>query len=426
MPIQDGNYVAPEWVNGQPPAINSQELNAISETLENDWRRNEVLTANTAQVFGLQSDATPDQVFTAIANQFAKILNVTVTVDGTPVSGVTVEGIQQEDGSPCVTDSSGKTSGICATSSTTITAISPFVDVDNVSKVVDTTSVSTNTSIEMTSKSSGNITVTSSKQMRFSPSRTSVTYFIVGGGASGVAAFCTIDFNYTYAINGSSGGYTDTGVIDPSDDMITITIGKGGQSRHLTPNSSSDGNFESGSSGGSTSISGNKIGTKTAKGGNGGTRYSNHQMEAITINGANGGSGGGGASITVTNTYHICAGNGGSNGSDGYSNGGSTTTPTGQKTGGKGQGVSTTFDGVTYSPAGAGIVQLKGNYPQSATPGNGAGTNLLITAQGQGTRAGSASVAGGAGGSCVITIRDNIQIYSGAGADGIAIFKWTT
>ena len=27
MPIQDGKYVAPEWKNGQPPAINAQELN---------------------------------------------------------------------------------------------------------------------------------------------------------------------------------------------------------------------------------------------------------------------------------------------------------------------------------------------------------------------------------------------------------------
>lgn len=34
MPIQDGNYVAPEWVNGQPPAINAQELNDMSQAIE--------------------------------------------------------------------------------------------------------------------------------------------------------------------------------------------------------------------------------------------------------------------------------------------------------------------------------------------------------------------------------------------------------
>lgn len=35
MPITNGRYVNPGWVNGQPPAINASELNAISDTLEN-------------------------------------------------------------------------------------------------------------------------------------------------------------------------------------------------------------------------------------------------------------------------------------------------------------------------------------------------------------------------------------------------------
>lgn len=39
MPIQDGKYVAPEWKNGQPPAINAQELNDISDTLAADNSR---------------------------------------------------------------------------------------------------------------------------------------------------------------------------------------------------------------------------------------------------------------------------------------------------------------------------------------------------------------------------------------------------
>ncbi len=35
MPIIDGKYKNPNWVNGGPPAINAAELNAISDTLEN-------------------------------------------------------------------------------------------------------------------------------------------------------------------------------------------------------------------------------------------------------------------------------------------------------------------------------------------------------------------------------------------------------
>lgn len=34
MPISNGKYINPGWVNGQPPAINASELNAISDTLE--------------------------------------------------------------------------------------------------------------------------------------------------------------------------------------------------------------------------------------------------------------------------------------------------------------------------------------------------------------------------------------------------------
>ena len=34
MPIKDGKYKNPNWVNGGPPAIDADELNAISSTLE--------------------------------------------------------------------------------------------------------------------------------------------------------------------------------------------------------------------------------------------------------------------------------------------------------------------------------------------------------------------------------------------------------
>lgn len=36
MPIVNGNYVAPTWINGQSPAINASELQAICDSLEQD------------------------------------------------------------------------------------------------------------------------------------------------------------------------------------------------------------------------------------------------------------------------------------------------------------------------------------------------------------------------------------------------------
>ena len=35
MPITNGNYTTPNWVNGQAPAINDSELTAMSQTLQN-------------------------------------------------------------------------------------------------------------------------------------------------------------------------------------------------------------------------------------------------------------------------------------------------------------------------------------------------------------------------------------------------------
>lgn len=36
MPMQNGKYVSPTWVNGQPPALNATELNAMTQTIENN------------------------------------------------------------------------------------------------------------------------------------------------------------------------------------------------------------------------------------------------------------------------------------------------------------------------------------------------------------------------------------------------------
>lgn len=36
MPMQNGKYVSPTWVNGQAPALSATELNAMTQTIENN------------------------------------------------------------------------------------------------------------------------------------------------------------------------------------------------------------------------------------------------------------------------------------------------------------------------------------------------------------------------------------------------------
>ena len=37
MPIQNGKYVAPTWTNNAPPAIDANELNAMSQSIQNNY-----------------------------------------------------------------------------------------------------------------------------------------------------------------------------------------------------------------------------------------------------------------------------------------------------------------------------------------------------------------------------------------------------
>lgn len=423
MPVQDGNYVAPEWVNGQPPAINASELNDISETLESDWRREQVLTPNTAQVFGLDGSATPDQVFSKIAQQFGKTVNVTVTLDGSPISGVTVKGITTEDGGACITNNSGKTSGVCATSSTTLTAVSNWLDVDSVSQVIDTSAVQTNATLDMTSKSSGKVEITTSKTVRFSPARKSIQGFAVGGGASGSAASVNYNNGYDYdagIVGGSGGGHfatftiTQTSVTRIND--IVCVIGQGGASVQASYSQSGYGEEARGASGGETSVSINGgTTTYTASGGFAGECKINLDMgnnNYTKSTGGNGGSGGGGALAYPSGG--VFTGAGGTNGNNGdearYSNSIKASGGSGQ---GNGEG---TFDGVVYGSGSGGASLLTYNNIYSQKGNSRAGRSVVNAIDGS-----NYGDAGGSIASCYTGV-----ITSGAGKQGVVIFKWTT
>ena len=94
-------------------------------------------------------------------------------------------------------------------------------------------------------------------------------------------------------------------------------------------------------------------------------------------------------------------------------------------TGGTGQGTSTTYDGVVYCGGGSGFSYANAEQ-HSGTVGQNAGSNYVGVIPGSGV---TPTVAGCAGGWCVLNsaLNDNESVVtSGAGANGIAIFKWTT
>lgn len=422
MPYQNGKYVAPNWSNNAPPPINASELQAIADKCEDTFDKDENLSASTAAIYGVGIGYTPDKVFQQIATNFDRTINVTVTLDGSPIQGVTVNGITPASGEgTCITNAEGKTSGVTGVNSVTLTTNSGYVDVNEASQVVNTGgALETNVTLAITSKTTGKVEIKTSQTIKFNPKRTSVTYFIVGGGASGSCCKYSVGVN-CYYIGGSGGGYTKTGTINPNNQPVTITIGAGGQRQSMESDRSQPVE-NSGYYGGATTITGN-FGTVTADGGRPGNYEYESAIRTGYASGGSGGSGGGGAmaggSSSGVQTPAI-AGNGGTNGSDGYTDGSNlTNTVTGLKVGGSGQGTTTTFDGVVYSP-GAGGIAYKQNVSANGTPGAGAGANLITGGNGN---ASDATTPGGAGGSAY-----SYGIYatmsSGAGAAGIAIFKW--
>ena len=368
----------------------------MTNKLEDTWDKDETISAETAAIYGLSADYTPDKAFRAISTNFNRVINVTVTLDGSPIEGVTVLGITPLSGEGnCVTDSSGKTSGTTGVDTVTIST-EEFVDVvgGKASKVVETGgALSTNTTLEMTSISTFKQQYISSTTLKLI--RSSVNYFIVGGGGSGGA-----NVYYSKVVGcGGAGGYTKSGSINISNQTLSITVGSGGNSATF----STQQEYGSGNNGGASKISSGSA-TITANGGSGG--IARRDSSAQGVGGASGGSGSGAA---AANEYDVQVGQPGSNGGNGTAP--NNMTDVGILQGGSGQGISTQFDGITYSSAGGSVAYTNSNNLGSRTSGTGR----------FGSSAPGGSQYGDGGGACV-----NISgtVTSGAGKQGCVWIYW--
>ena len=362
----------------------------MTNKLEDTWDKDETISAETASIYGLSADYTPDKAFRAISTNFNRVINVTVTLDGSPIEGVTVLGITPLSGEGnCVTDSSGKTSGTTGVDTVTISTNTGAIDVNEASQEVQTGgALSTDVTLAMTTKTTFKQQYTSSIKLKVLK-RASVNYFLVGGGGSGGLAGYT---GYATA-SGGAGGYTKSGSIDVQNNQIVITIGSGGRSKSNTDSNGENGGNSKISSGGT------KI---TANGGSGGY-YDENASRTVYVNGASGGSGSGSA-YSSTNDVPF-AGAPGTNGSNGGGNG--------IVNGGTGQGTSTIFDGVTYSSAGGSLAFRKGAPPQTTGEARYS-TDSSVARGGNGIQNGDGgSAAGGAG-----------SRSSGAGAYGCVWIYW--
>lgn len=242
-------------------------------------------------------------------------------------------------------------------------------------------------------------TITTSCVCAFSARVSSADVFGVGGGGSGGAACSGGSI-----ASGGAGGKTETKQGINVDCLFFVSVGAGG--------AAVSGNSEfvlNGNDGGDTIVIGDGETNILATGGEGGKASKGNGG----VSGANGGSGSGGAYVLFSTSL---VGNSGSNGSDGE--------PAHNQSGGTGQGSTTCSFGEensneNYSSAGGGAVANSKKLVVGSA-GTGAGTGAAKS--GEDAEAGSATTPGSGGGAAAAY--NGGKATSGAGADGLVIFRW--
>lgn len=363
-----------------------------------------LLKDQTAALYGLGSNAVPDDVFQMLANMTGRYkIGVRVKLSGSPAgSGITVQGITTAAGGVVQTNSSGYAEGYTYDTAATLTIASLFADVAEKSVTVDTKGrVFTETEIALAS-ASGRMEISTSRTVRFSPAVKTVDVFAVGGGGSGAVA----GTNYGRVdISGGAGGYTATRLALPLvGQQVVCAVGAGGEKAALQNSFGSSG----GKAGGATTVTSGSV-TLSAAGGNGGGGG----------NGSNGGSGGGGS-----DSSNGAAAMGGSDGGD--------SGKTHNNNPGKGQGTTTTAFGEgagTKYAAGGGACCNPSNERiytgRGGADGGGHGTSGATIGAGG---ASDATIPGSGGGAHISAANSGgiLGAASGSGADGLVILRWET
>lgn len=320
------------------------------------FTKEETLSPETAEMYGLNETAVPDDVFIILALGVGKYgYGITVKYpDGTPAAGLSVTGVTDRLGKAITTDKNGYFLAVSENNKISFSIKSPYFDIANISnQAVNAAGVLTRQTVEFVYKTYEDyILLTTSQVMKFSRAyKLDLTAVGGGGGSTGV--------NTKSAFGaGGGGGYVDTQLdvdVDTSDEL-TVTIGAGGSIHYIT-NATTAGN-----PGGHTAVDKGSIRLVSAYGGTG-----SGVNNGVPFQGTGNGNGGVRSNSVVNPT----------NGTGFIFNDASL----GLAGGGGGGGFL----------AGAGQTKMKGGTP------NGANGGYVDTNNNTAYRAGSAGVGGGGG-----------------------------
>ena len=377
------------------------------EQVEGAYTQQQILADSTKTMFGLGTDAVPDDAFKALSAAVVEDGKGLLLISAMDASGnhfgfvsVSVDGAIKtlnEFGFYAVSVDAG--------SYTISIANELFYSFNTTSMTVDVVAGKITPVVFFgTVKSSGVAKILYSADIMIPTSITSADLFVVGGGGSGgtTNGFSSSSTNFFNAAGGGAGGHTAS-VFNKnlSGKKLKCLIGAGGTA-------STNG---SGNKGGSTSVSvGNEV-ICEAEGGEGG--QANQP--------GSGGSGGGRFEKGDSTDASVVGGNGGSNGSDG---------DLAYGTYGRGQGTTTRAfgepTGELYAGGGGGAgLYVKTSSSYNAKGGNGGaggGGNGNAKKTGNVIANSGTNNTGSGGGGAVTTSEYTPQ--SGAGGSGIILIRW--
>ena len=262
----------------------------------------------TAGLYGLGSDAVPDDVFNdiysrliMIAQDKARLIVTVKDASGAPIPNTLISGLQDESGSSGVlTNENGVATGY-ADEGTANISVSGFADLVDKS-VSQAVQKGITYNIDLSVETRNFLKITSSGNYKFSGRITRVDVTVVGGGAGGNGGYCRSGSSSgDRASVGGGGGYcvVQENVDFSPNTLYGAVIGAGGRGGTGNAYDKFDSEFY-GENGGSSSFLG-----VTANGGSHGTQ---------TSGGAGNGRGG-----NVTGSAHDTGGNGVAGSVYGYS-----------------------------------------------------------------------------------------------------------
>ena len=363
----------------------------------------------TAALYRLGPDAVVNDVFMALkmpAGYYGFEIMAKFS-DGTPASGLQLDGLLSFEGSTAVTDENGFCYAMAVSTSPTIT-FNQYIGIKNSTITIQADSDVLYTPIDLVIQKATEVELASSNSLIF-PYAATIDICAIGGGGAGARSTASNSDNRPCA-GGGGGGYLKNlfNVSVVAGDVLSCTIGAGGSYTWGSGDKNGD-------DGGTTTVSLNGKQILQASGGAGGTARGNGGR------GGSGGSGGGGSSGTSSTAY---AGVGGSNGGNGETVNGSD--------GGTGQGTSTRkfgeADGTLYCGGGGGASSVATNVFLAATGGaGGGGSGAAIFSSTDNVRGGDATNYGGGGGGAannMYSSSNNNTAKYGAGRQGVVFVRW--